>query len=174
MRLPTPHTLPDGTILRNARPGDAEPLTDMILGLAEHLGHRDEVKSSAEQLHEVLFGSDSVVRAFVLEREGRPVGTAIWYRTYSTWEGVYGIFLEDLFVDPSCRGRGYGTVLLSALAETVRINDYARLEWQVVESNTGAIRLYNAIGGVDQEEIHHYRLAGDRLDALAARLGETA
>ncbi len=98
----------------------------------------------------------------------RPAACAIWYRTFSTWEGVAGIYLEDLFVRPAFRRRGLARKLLSALARECVDADGARLEWAVLDWNVNAIALYDAVGGKQQSEWVTYRVSGPELSALAS------
>ncbi|WP_308252983.1 GNAT family N-acetyltransferase [Pseudonocardia sp. ICBG601] len=103
--------------------------------------------------------------------DGAVVGTAIWFRTFSTWEGVAGIHLEDLYVTPAARGGGHGAALLAELAAEVARRGWKRLEWNVLDWNTPAIGFYRSVGAVPNEGWTTYRLTGDPLVALAGRPG---
>lgn len=100
---------------------------------------------------------------------GDPAGFALWFRSFSTWEGTHGIYLEDLFVRPDQRGAGLGRDLLVALARIAVHHGYARFEWWVLSWNTPSIDFYQALGAVAQDEWTTYRVAGGALTALAAR-----
>jgi GNAT superfamily N-acetyltransferase len=97
------------------------------------------------------------------------VGIAIWYRTYSTWTGLAGIHLEDLFVEPDARGNGFGRAFLVALAQIALDRGYARFEWVVLDWNTPAIEFYESLGGRPMGQWTTYRVDGERLAALAAQ-----
>lgn len=159
----TTKKLADGAILRTAEPRDVPQILELIHGLAEYEHEPDAVKTTEAMLHGVLFGDDSIVSAHVVENDGVLRGIAVWYRTYSTWEGVYGIYLEDLFVLPDHRGSGYGKALLKSLAEVADANGYARVEWAVLNWNEPSIGFYRSIGGKPLDDWTTYRLTGDAL-----------
>jgi GNAT superfamily N-acetyltransferase len=91
---------------------------------------------------------------------------AIWFLNYSTWEGKYGLWLEDLYVRESHRGKGYGRALMEALAQVCVKNDYTRFGWWVLDWNTPAIEVYRRLGAVPMDEWTVYRLTGDPLNQL--------
>jgi GNAT superfamily N-acetyltransferase len=99
--------------------------------------------------------------------DGVVVGMAIWFLNYSTWDGVHGIYLEDLYVRPEHRGSGLGKALLVALAQECVREGYSRLSWWVLDWNSPAIGFYQSIGAKAQDEWTTYRLCGDALAALA-------
>lgn len=159
--------------IRAAEPRDVPVLLAMITELAEYEREPDAVKTTGALLHEHLFGPHPQVFAHVAEEvpaEGEPaiVGMAIWYLTYSTWEGVHGIHLEDLYVRPEARGGGHGKNLLSTLAAIAVDRDYARLEWQVLNWNEPAIGFYDSLGAGALTDWTTRRLDGDALSAVAA------
>ena len=102
------------------------------------------------------------------EEDGVVVGTALWFLNFSTWDGVHGIYLEDLYVQPSFRGRGYGKALLATLARECVDNGYTRLAWSVLKWNTPSIEFYDSLGAQAQDEWTGYRLSGEPLARLAA------
>jgi len=99
--------------------------------------------------------------------DGTVVGMAIWYVTFSTWQGVSGIWLEDLFVLPEYRGSGLGKGLLATLATVCAERGYGRLEWWVLKWNTPSIGFYDSIGGQPMGEWLTYRLDGRALESMA-------
>ena len=101
------------------------------------------------------------------EQASQIVGFALYFRSFSTWEGVHGIYLEDLYVAPEQRGRGLGKALLVALAEIAVERGYARVEWAVLNWNQPAIDFYRRMGAVAMDEWTVYRLAGDPLTRAA-------
>lgn len=162
-----PTTLLGGAMLREARPGDEAGILACIRGLAEYEREPDAVANTAEALTENLFGADPKVFTHVVEREGRIVGIAMWFLTYSTWTGRHGIWLEDLFVQDDQRGHGYGKALLASLARVCVERGYSRLEWTVLDWNAPAIAFYRSVGAVPMAEWTTQRLTGDALTTLA-------
>jgi len=165
-----PKTLPDGAILREARPGDEAGLLACIRGLAEYEREPDAVENTVDALARTLFGQKPHAFAHVVERDGEIVGIAIWFLTYSTWTGTHGIWLEDLFVDDAQRGRGYGKALMASLAAVCVERGYARFEWSVLDWNEPSIAFYRSIGAVPMDEWTTQRLTGTHLEELAREL----
>ena len=156
-------------MIRTAEPGDVGDILRLIRDLAEYERALHEVKATEEQLRAGLFGDDPKVFAHVAEHEdGRVVGFALWFLTFSTWNGAHGIYLEDLYVEPGVRGHGYGKGLLTELARIADERGYERVEWAVLNWNRPAISFYEALGARPQDEWTVYRLTGDTL-AEAAR-----
>lgn len=155
------------TTIRPARPGDEAELVAMIRELAEFEKASAHCHVTESQLATALFGGEPVAWAHVAEVDGRPAGCALWYRTFSTWEGVAGVYLEDLFVRPEFRRHGVARGLLATLARECTAAGYTRLEWAVLDWNVDAIALYDAVGGKQQSEWITYRVSGPELSALA-------
>jgi len=162
------HPLDDTAVLREARPGDEAGILECITALAVYEKEPDAVLNSVEQLTASLFGAEPKVFAHVVERDGRIVGIAVWFLTYSTWTGRHGIWLEDLYVDDAQRGRGYGKALIASLAALCVERDYTRLEWTVLDWNAPAIAFYRSLGAEPMSEWTTQRMTGDRLAALAS------
>jgi GNAT superfamily N-acetyltransferase len=99
--------------------------------------------------------------------DGAVVGCALWFLSYSTWQGSHGIYLEDLYVQPAHRGRGLGRGLLAALAEESCRRGFARLEWSVLDWNMTAIKFYESLGARPMDGWTTFRLSGAALKALA-------
>ncbi|TDC78462.1 GNAT family N-acetyltransferase [Actinomadura sp. 7K507] len=155
-------------MIRFATPDDVPDILRLIRELAEYERALHEVKATEEHLRQNLFGDDPKVFAHVAEHEGRVVGFALWFLTFSTWNGTHGIYLEDLYVEPDTRGHGYGKALLTELARIADARGYGRVEWAVLNWNQPAIEFYEALGARPQDEWTVYRLTGDTL-AKAAR-----
>jgi GNAT superfamily N-acetyltransferase len=130
-----------------------------------------EVEASEGQLAAALFPDrgEPAVFAHVAEAEGEVVGVAIWFRSFSTWTGTHGIWLEDLYVTPAHRGSGLGQELLGTLADVCVERGWSRLEWWVLDWNSPSIGFYESIGAVAQDEWTRFRLDGTSLDAVARR-----
>jgi GNAT superfamily N-acetyltransferase len=135
--------------------------------LADYEKAPDECHLTDEQLHTALFGPAPALFGHVAEVDGEVVGFALWFLSFSTWRGVHGLYLEDLFVRPEHRGSGLGRALLAALARECVDHGYERFEWSVLNWNTPSIEFYRSVGAVPMDEWTRYRLADDALAALA-------
>ncbi|WP_330234329.1 GNAT family N-acetyltransferase [Nocardia sp. NBC_00508] len=154
--------------MRRAVPSDVPALVDLVYDLAEYEKARHECSVTAEQLRTALFGPEPKVFAHVVAGATGLLGCAIWFLNFSTWDGMHGIYLEDLYVKPETRGKGYGKALLTALAKEAVDKGYSRVAWSVLTWNKPSIDFYESIGAVVQDEWVGYRLAGDALSELAA------
>lgn len=155
------------TDIRHAAPHDAAAITDMIHALAEFEHAADQCTVTETQISAALFGDRPTVYGHVAEVDGEVAAMALWFVNFSTWDGVAGIYLEDLFVRPAFRRRGLGRALLAALAGECLQRGYTRLSWAVLNWNADAITLYDGIGGQPQKEWTTYRLSGPPLAGLA-------
>jgi L-amino acid N-acyltransferase YncA len=152
--------------IRRATPADMPAVVQLVHDLAEYEKASAECTLTVEQLHSSLFGPAPALFAHVVEDETGVVGCAIWFLNFSTWKGVHGIYLEDLYVKPETRGKGYGKALLTALAQEAVANGYGRVDWAVLTWNTPSIDFYKSLGAVGQDEWVGYRLKGEALEAL--------
>lgn len=158
------------SVIRPATPADVPVILQMIHELAIYEKEPDAVRNTPEMLHGVLFGENPRVFAHMAENEaGQVRGFALWFLNYSTWEGVHGIYLEDLYVTPEARGEGHGKALLQHLAATAVDRGYARVEWSVLDWNEPSIDFYRKLGANPMEEWSTFRLTGDALAAFGAR-----
>ncbi len=164
----TDPVLPAG--IRAATAGDVDAIHGLICDLADYERARSEVKTTPDQLSAAMFGPTPAVFALVAETDGEVVGFALYFLSFSTWEGVHGIYLEDLYVRPTQRGTGRGKALLAALAAIAVTRGYARVEWSVLDWNTPSIGFYRRLGAVAMDEWTAFRLTGDAL-AVAASSG---
>ena len=143
----------------------------MIRELAEFEHAAEECTVTEKQLATALFGPDPTVHGHIVEVDGRAAAMALWFRNFSTWDGVGGIYLEDLFVRPQFRRRGLARKLLATLAQECVERGFTRLSWAVLDWNVNAIALYDRVGGTQQNEWITYRVSGPRLSELAAESG---
>ncbi|MFZ3569039.1 GNAT family N-acetyltransferase [Streptomyces sp. BH097] len=157
-------------MIRTATPADVPVIHAMVRELAEYEKALHEARASEEQLREALFGERPAAYAHIAEdaETGEPVGFALWFLNFSTWRGVHGIYLEDLYVRPSARGGGHGKALLTELARVCVERGYERLEWSVLNWNTPSIEFYEAMGARPQDEWTVYRLTDEALKAVGA------
>ena len=151
---------------RFAERKDAALILDFIRGLAEYEHLSDEVVATPETLEEWIFDRQKAEVIFALE-DGVEVGLALFFHNFSTFLGRAGLYLEDLFVKPEYRGRGYGKGLLSQLAKIACERGCGRLEWVCLDWNKPSINFYRSLGAVPMEDWTIYRVAGDTLTALA-------
>ena len=154
--------------IRRARPGDEAELVAMMRELADFEHALDQCTVTEAQLQDALFGDRATVYAHVTEVDGAPAAMALWFCNFSTWDGVAGIYLEDLFVKPAFRRHGLARALLATLARECVDNGYTRLSWAVLDWNSHAIALYDAVGGRPQNEWITYRVSGAELTTLAS------
>lgn len=157
--------------LRSATSADVPLILDFIKGLAEYEKLAHEVVATEESLHATLFGERPYAEVVIGEHEGEPVGFALFFHNYSTFLGRPGIYLEDLFVRPAWRGRGFGKALLTFLATLAVERGCGRLEWAVLDWNEPAIRFYESLGAKPMDEWTVYRITGEALERLAAMHG---
>jgi len=152
---------------RPAVPGDLALIATLIRKLADYEQLLHEVRFEDEVLRRNLFGPHPAAEVLIGELDGAPAGFALYFQTFSTFEGRPGIYLEDLFVEPHARGRGLARTLLSRLAELVVERGGARLEWSVLEWNELGKGFYRTIGACPVEGWERWRVEGDALAALA-------
>ena len=156
-------------MIRNATVDDLPEILAMIGELAEYEKALDEVRVTEEQLREALFGAQPAAYAHIAESPGgEVVGYSVWFLNFSTWRGVHGIYLEDLYVRQSARGGGYGKALLTELARTCVQRGYQRLEWSVLKWNRPSIDFYEGLGARPQDEWDVYRLTDNALEKLGS------
>lgn len=160
-------------MIRSAVVDDVPAIYSMVRELAEYEKALDEVRASEEQLKEALFGERPAAFAHIAEtEEGEVAGFALWFLNFSTWRGVHGIYLEDLYVRPELRGGGYGKALLRELARICVARGYERLEWSVLDWNTPSINFYESLGARPQDEWTVYRLTDGALAELGRGEGD--
>ena len=182
-------TTPAFTI-RPATADDAEHIYRFIMDLAIYEKAPNEVANTPEMIREVIFGPESTVKAILCEaevdvnavegasssgshgksaekkatkKEVRPIGFAVYFFNYSTWTGRHGLYLEDLYVDPSQRGAGAGKGILKYLAKEAVARGCGRMEWVCLNWNEPAIAFYKSLGAVGMTEWTTWRLTGDAL-----------
>jgi len=158
-------------MIRTATPADIPVIHALIRELADYEKVPHEAKATEAQLHEALFGEHPAAHAHIAadDTTGTPVGFAPWFLNFSTWRGVHGIYLEDLYVRPTARGAGHGKALLTELARICADRGYERLEWSVLNWNTPAIAFYESLGARPQNEWTVYRLTDGPLTELAGQ-----
>jgi GNAT superfamily N-acetyltransferase len=154
-------------VIRFARKEDTPRIHTLIKDLALYEKAPLEAKATLEQINESLFSDDPHAFCHVVEVDGTVVGISIWFLNYSTWLGKPGIYLEDLYIDPAYRGKGYGLALLRELAKICIERNYERLQWWVLDWNEPSIEFYKSLGAEAMDEWTVYRVSGDALKKLA-------
>ncbi len=156
---------------RRAVPGDESLILGFIRELAAYEKLSHEVVATDAHIHRTLFCEAPKAFALIAEDEGEPVGFALYFFNYSTFLGRHGLYLEDLYVRESARGKGTGKALLAALARVAVENDCGRMEWSVLDWNGPSIAFYKSLGAVPMDEWTVYRLTGASLETLAKDAG---
>lgn len=153
--------------LRRAERRDVAELLRLIVALAVYERAPDAVQATEASLAETMFGDGAQVFAHVAELDGRVVGIALWFLTYSTWTGRPSLYLEDFFVDEAARRTGAGRALLQALAREAKARGCARIDWAVLDWNETAKGFYRRIGAAPSTGWEPWRIEGEALAALA-------
>ena len=153
--------------IRPATEADLGMIEELIRALAEYERMAGEVVMDGELLRQNLFGERPYAEVLIAEVDGEAAGFALFYHNFSTFVGRPGIYLEDLFVKPEYRGKGFGKALLKRLAEIAVERKCGRMEWAVLDWNEPAIGFYKSLGARPNDEWTVFRLAGDSLRNLA-------
>jgi GNAT superfamily N-acetyltransferase len=154
--------------VRPATEADLDQIYAFIVDLATYEREPAGVTGTVEMLRDALFGRNPVAEALVAEVDGESTGFAIYHGTFSTWECLPGIWLEDLFVPESRRGTGAGRALLAAVARAAIERGCPRLEWHALDWNEPALGFYRRIGAERMSEWELHRLTGETLREVAA------
>ncbi|MBX3018526.1 MAG: GNAT family N-acetyltransferase [Bdellovibrionaceae bacterium] len=154
-------------LIRPARPQDVSQILSFIRELAVYEKLEHEVVATEESLRATLFSDKPAAEVVFIEDNGIPVGFALYFTSYSTFLGKPGLYLEDLYVKPEARGRGYGKKLLAYLAKEVVRRNYGRLEWSVLDWNLPSIEFYESLGAEPLADWIRYRLTEAPLKRLA-------
>jgi len=153
--------------IRPAGVDDVPVILQLIRDLATYERAPDEVTATEEQLVDVLFGERPAAEVLLAFEAESAVGFAVYFYNFSTWLGRAGLYLEDLFVKPEKRGKGYGRALLVELAKIARDRGCGRMEWAVLNWNEPAIKFYQTLGARPMNEWTVFRLTRDEIAKLA-------
>lgn len=162
------------TQIRPATEQDIDLILQFVRELAIYEKAEHEVLATPEHVRRTLFCEQPSVFGLICEADARPIGFAVYFFNYSTWQGQHGLYLEDLYVTPDARGHGAGKALLQHLAQIAVARDCGRFEWSVLDWNTPSIQFYDSLGALPQSEWIRYRMTGDALRALARGEAATA
>ncbi len=154
--------------IRPAAPADAALIHRFIGELAEYEKMADRVLATVADIETALFGPPPRAFCEIAEVDGDPVGFALWFYNFSTFQGRAGLYLEDLYVRPEARGRGAGKALLAALARRCLDEGLRRMDWAVLDWNAPSIAFYDSLGADALDDWITRRLSGEALERLAA------
>jgi GNAT superfamily N-acetyltransferase len=157
-------------MIRRVEPRDVGAVVRLVHELALHEKAPEQCHLTAEQLHTALFDDSPALFGHVAEVDGEVVGIALWFLNFSTWDGVHGIYLEDLYVTPEHRGSGIGRQLLETLARECVAKGYTRFQWWVLNWNEPSIGFYKKLGAVPMDEWTVMRVADEALQKLGSAL----
>lgn len=152
--------------IRKATAADSLLIFDLITKLAVFEKMEKEVVTSVEELRQNIF-VNNYAEVIIAEEEDKPVGFALYFYNFSTFVGKPGLYLEDLFVEPDCRGKGYGKKLLVELSKIAKSKNCGRMEWSVLNWNTSAIDFYKSLGAKPMDEWSVFRLNEAAISNLA-------
>jgi len=154
-------------VIRDAIISDVPIILNLIKGLAEYEKLSHEVVATEDGLRDTLFGKNPKAEVIFGVYKNEPVAFALFFHNFSTFLGKPGIYLEDLFVIPEMRSKGFGKVMLSFLSKLATDRKCGRLEWSVLDWNEPALKFYKSIGSRKMDEWTTQRLDGDALEKLA-------
>jgi GNAT superfamily N-acetyltransferase len=155
--------------IRRARSGEAGLVLSFIRELAAYEKLLHELDATEAMIADALFGANPRLYCDIAEWDGEPVGFAVWFVNFSTFSGRHGIYLEDLFVRPSHRGKGIGKALLTHLAKECVKNGWSRLQWAVLDWNEPSIAFYKSLGAIMMDDWTLCRVTGPALARLAEK-----
>ena len=153
--------------IKPATKKDVPVILNFIKKLADYERLSDEVVATEELLQRTLFGQRRTAEVAIGYFNGDPVGFVLFFHNFSTFLGRSGIYIEDLFVDESCRRRGFGRALLTHVAKLAAARECGRLEWSVLDWNEPAVNFYKKLGAMPMNEWTVFRVTGDKLRQLA-------
>lgn len=154
------------TLIRKAKPDDIPVILQMIKELAEYEKLFDKVVATAENLKNAIFGTEQIVEVWLAEVDEEVVGHVFFFRNFSTFLAKPGLYIEDIYVKPQFRNKGFGTKLLLKVVEIAHKNNYARVEWSVLDWNKSAIRLYKKLGAAEMNGWNVFRLSSNEIEKL--------
>jgi len=157
-------------IIRPVEPADVPAVVGLVHELADYQRGAAECSLTAPQLEAALFTEEPALFGHVAVDAGEVVGYALWFLSFSTWRGVHGIYLEDLYVKPAFRSQGVGRKLLTELARQCVRRGYARLEWAVLDWNEPAIDFYRRLDARPNDTWTIFRLDSEALRLLGREM----
>ena len=159
--------MPPSFEIRTTTDADVPVILNLIRDLADYERAPDAVVTTEAGLREVLFGPKRAAEVLLALEDGVAIGFAVYFYNFSTWLGRPGIYLEDLFIRPTARGKGYGRALLERLAQIAQERGCGRMEWAVLDWNDPAIQFYKKLGAEPMTEWTVFRLTQESIANLA-------
>ncbi|MDP6413874.1 MAG: GNAT family N-acetyltransferase [Gammaproteobacteria bacterium] len=156
-------------VIRDASSDDCDLILSFIKELAEYEKLSHEVVATAEMLQNSLFGEQAYAEVLIGEFEAKPVAYALFFHNFSTFTGRPGIYLEDIYVTPKMRGKGFGKCLLAYIARLAVERNCTRVEWSVLDWNEPSLQFYRSIGAIPMDGWTVQRLHGSALEAFSAQ-----
>lgn len=157
-----------GFVIREANSSDINLIFDFICDLADYEKLRHDVTATAEILHESIFVKKQA-EVLIAELDGVPVGFALYFHNFSTFKGKACLYLEDIFIKPQYRGKGYGKAIFNRLAQIAVEQGCDRFDWAVLDWNEPSINFYKSLGAFPMDEWTVFRLTGDALKSVARK-----
>lgn len=155
--------------IRMATREDSQAIFDFIVGIATYENMLDQVEGDAQAVCDTIFDKQQA-EVLIAEEDGKPVGFALYFYNYSTFKTKRGLYLEDLFVLPEMRGKGYGKALLLHLAKLAYEKDCGRMEWCCLDWNKPSIAFYKSLGAISMDEWTTYRFDEKSLTEIAKKI----
>lgn len=157
-----------GFVIREANSSDINLIFDFICDLADYEKLRHDVTATPEILHESIFVKKQA-EVLIAELDGVPVGFALYFHNFSTFKGKACLYLEDIFIKPQYRGKGFGKAIFNRLAKIAVVRGCDRFDWAVLDWNEPSINFYKSLGAFPMDEWTVFRLSGDALKRVAGR-----
>ena len=155
--------------IRNATENDIGDILTMIKEHADYVDSLHEVTTDKATLRKSLFCENPHARALMMEKDGKTIGITIFFYSFSTWLGKYGIYVEDIYIRDAYRGKGYGKKMFQYIAKLACNEDCRRIEWSALKSNDPAIKFYKKnLSAVSKDQWTMFKLEGDAISELAA------
>ncbi|HCV14980.1 MAG TPA: GNAT family N-acetyltransferase [Rikenellaceae bacterium] len=155
-----------GFVIRGANSSDINLIFDFICDLADYEKLRHDVTATPEILHESIFVKKQA-EVLIAELDGLPVGFALYFHNFSTFKGKACLYLEDIFIKPQYRGKGFGKAIFNRLAQIAVERGCDRFDWAVLDWNEPSINFYKSLGAFPMDEWTVFRLTGDALKSVA-------
>lgn len=152
----------ENLFIRKAVPADVPIILGLIRELAEYEKLVHELKTTEQDLHQILFGNNSFVEVLIAEYNNQVAGYALFFHNFSTFVGKPGLYLEDLYVKPELRSKGIGKILLEEIISIAKERNCGRVEWSVLDWNTSAIEFYKSRGAISLDEWTIFRLSENK------------
>jgi GNAT superfamily N-acetyltransferase len=153
-------------VIRKARPDDIPLVLEMIKELAEYEKLLEKVVATEESLKDSIFGNEQIVEVWLAEVDDIVAGHVFFFRNFSTFLAKPGLYIEDIYVKPQFRNKGFGKKLLLKVVEIAHKNNYGRVEWSVLDWNKSAIKFYEKLGAVAMNGWSVFRLTSNEIERL--------